>query len=559
VRLLDPDVWWHLATGRLIVEHHAIPRVDPFSFTVAGAPWRGVDWLAELAMYGAQRLAGDPGVTLLASLAAFGALALLGLCLRELRVARGPAGATLLAVALLTQWRWSLARPLTLGALCVAAALYLIARASARRDRSALLLPLLCLAWGPIHPTVVLCAPLACALLLSVMLDRSSGDRAVRDRAVAGSGLGARGPAVWALVGVLGTAVVLAAGPGRLWIGQAFAVEGARLATELTIEWRRTSLGDGRVWAAGLLLLGGVAGAAGRWRRQGAWVLLALVGGALLARFVRNAAEAVLLGAPLFGLALERWARACERRGRRLLAASLPLLIAAALFTVQVAPAGRLGFNPRFGLGASVLYRPVQTFEALRALPDGRVMNDCTFGGWLIWQRVPVYCDGRTVTLYREADLERLWRPLYDGEAAVLAAAGRFGARYFLARAQSAFEAAMMRSPRFVPLAYDRESSLFTLREHASALPPEALALDELRFVDDPAWMDLWYAAVLDDATRRARLSDAVVAAYHACPDARALVGAIEFLRRVRPAEAAELRRALERSDTKRGSAPLHP
>ena len=34
----DGDVSWHIATGQWILDHHAIPEGDPFSFTWAGKP-----------------------------------------------------------------------------------------------------------------------------------------------------------------------------------------------------------------------------------------------------------------------------------------------------------------------------------------------------------------------------------------------------------------------------------------------------------------------------------------------------------------------------------------
>ena len=37
--IFDPDYFWHVATGRLILETGRIPIVDPFSFTWAGRPW----------------------------------------------------------------------------------------------------------------------------------------------------------------------------------------------------------------------------------------------------------------------------------------------------------------------------------------------------------------------------------------------------------------------------------------------------------------------------------------------------------------------------------------
>jgi hypothetical protein len=43
----DPDVWWHLATGQWILQHHAIPHADPFS-VLSGKPWQAYSWLFEV-------------------------------------------------------------------------------------------------------------------------------------------------------------------------------------------------------------------------------------------------------------------------------------------------------------------------------------------------------------------------------------------------------------------------------------------------------------------------------------------------------------------------------
>ncbi len=44
----DPDIWWHMRTGQWILQHHAIPRIDPFSGANAGKPWPAYSWLYEL-------------------------------------------------------------------------------------------------------------------------------------------------------------------------------------------------------------------------------------------------------------------------------------------------------------------------------------------------------------------------------------------------------------------------------------------------------------------------------------------------------------------------------
>jgi len=59
----DGDVSWHIATGQWILQHHAIPRTDPFSFTWAGKPWVPIEWLAEVIYASAYSFAGYSGVS----------------------------------------------------------------------------------------------------------------------------------------------------------------------------------------------------------------------------------------------------------------------------------------------------------------------------------------------------------------------------------------------------------------------------------------------------------------------------------------------------------------
>ena len=57
-QLADPDVWWHLAVGRLIAAR-GIPSVEPFSFAPVPNPWVGQQWLYELGLH---RLVDGPGI-----------------------------------------------------------------------------------------------------------------------------------------------------------------------------------------------------------------------------------------------------------------------------------------------------------------------------------------------------------------------------------------------------------------------------------------------------------------------------------------------------------------
>ncbi|MGH9510765.1 MAG: hypothetical protein ACRD2U_01375 [Terriglobales bacterium] len=64
----DPDVWWHLRTGQLILQNHAVFRADPYSFTKFGQPWINHEWLSDILIFSIYRAAGWTG--LIASFAA---------------------------------------------------------------------------------------------------------------------------------------------------------------------------------------------------------------------------------------------------------------------------------------------------------------------------------------------------------------------------------------------------------------------------------------------------------------------------------------------------------
>ena len=44
--LLDPDTYWHIATGHWILSHGEVPVTDPFSHTMHGQPWIAQEWLS---------------------------------------------------------------------------------------------------------------------------------------------------------------------------------------------------------------------------------------------------------------------------------------------------------------------------------------------------------------------------------------------------------------------------------------------------------------------------------------------------------------------------------
>lgn len=73
----DPDTYWHVAAGRWILEHGAVPFQDPFSHSMHGAPWTAHEWLAEIILALAHQTGGWAGVVAVAALAFAGTLAFL--------------------------------------------------------------------------------------------------------------------------------------------------------------------------------------------------------------------------------------------------------------------------------------------------------------------------------------------------------------------------------------------------------------------------------------------------------------------------------------------------
>jgi hypothetical protein len=62
--VFDPDIWWHLQSGKWIVEHRAFPATDPFSAYGEGQPWVAYSWLFEIGMYGVIQVFGETGIIL---------------------------------------------------------------------------------------------------------------------------------------------------------------------------------------------------------------------------------------------------------------------------------------------------------------------------------------------------------------------------------------------------------------------------------------------------------------------------------------------------------------
>ncbi|MFT8418091.1 MAG: hypothetical protein ABF636_04565 [Acetobacter sp.] len=103
----DGDVFLHVAAGQWILQHHAVPHVDPFSYSFAGAPWVAHEWLSEVLMALAYGGAGWGGVRVLIGLA-------YALAMGSMVVFVVQRGASMLAVGLISVCSLSLTFPFLL-------------------------------------------------------------------------------------------------------------------------------------------------------------------------------------------------------------------------------------------------------------------------------------------------------------------------------------------------------------------------------------------------------------------------------------------------------------
>ncbi len=145
----DPDTYWHLASGKWMVEHGQLLRTDVFSSTVNGAPYSVGEWLGELAIYGAYVLGGWAGIAMLrATLVAVGAFFIMRVALRA---APAPFAVAVAAIALaLSEITWT-DRPqlFTFALFPLVFELLIVARAG--RSRLLFIVPPLILVWTNLH------------------------------------------------------------------------------------------------------------------------------------------------------------------------------------------------------------------------------------------------------------------------------------------------------------------------------------------------------------------------------------------------------------------------
>ena len=376
--LNDPDTYWQITLGQWMLDHHAVPRTDIYSFTMQGQPWISTQWLAQVAYALAYNIGGWAGPVVLAAASASLAIALLARFLHA-RLARTPT-LVILAATLALMAGHMLARPHVLAMpVMVAWVAGLVDAMDRKRAPSFWLLPLMAL-WANLHGGFVL----GLALIGPIALDAIW--HAPKDQQ-------ARVLLRWALFGIAALAAscitpygweALLASRRILSLGAALAVIG---------EWRPANFG--KAGPLEISVLAAFAFALWRGITLPPMRIVLVLGFVYMALgHIRNA-EVLALLAPLvlakpLGEQLGRDEEAASAPNRLILAGIALCLIAGTIVVASIRQ-----YTP------SERAAPIAAVDALKKLHVSRVFNDYDFGGYLIWEGIPVAIDGRT-ELYGE-------------------------------------------------------------------------------------------------------------------------------------------------------------
>jgi hypothetical protein len=381
ILLNDSDTYWQVAVGRWILDHHALPRVDIYSFTRAGEPWTSSSWLAQVLFAASYNLAGWTGPVVLAAGCIGSTFALLVHILGR-RIPAAYAVAVAMAALMLSMGHF-LARPHVLVLpIMLAWANGLMTASERGQSPSPWLLPLIAL-WANLHGGFMFGLVLVGAFAFDALWNAER----VQQRSLV---------LRWAAFGI-GALVACCATPygwGSILAARKILDLGELL--HLIYEWMPANFS-----------------------KFGAFemVILTLIAGALYG--------GVKLPPPRIALVLGLLHMALSHvRNVEIFALLLPIVVLAPVasqFALRPAWLARTGASmPVIAVvlvllggwtwlrAASTTFAPPESqspaaaLDVLKAQNARRVLNDLPFGGYLIWRQIPVFVDGRA-ELYGEA------------------------------------------------------------------------------------------------------------------------------------------------------------
>jgi hypothetical protein len=382
--LTNTDIWWHLASGRYILQA-GLPATDPFSVSTRGAPWVDIHWLFQLAAYALWSLGGVLALVV-AKLVVCGSGAAL-LVAATPRAARGPA-VLVLGVSVFAVHHLVMVRPIVVTLLLLASFFFALERYRVRHSFCVLMaLPLLQIVWVNVQGLHTLGPVLVASYLGGAALQRLLGGVWPVDWRPLAVALAACGAASFVSPYGAGAALL----PWKLLarIDPSVANIYALNVSEFVSPWQLERLAPGHAVHLSLFLLL-LALALLLARRRVIWshvvLLVALSALALLAN--RNILLLFWLGSPILAVTAVRGSGSAHVP--RWL---VPGAVAGLAVAVAATREGRLNEPAPFRV-------PEQAAARLGERGGGNVFCSVRYGGYLIWRLHPrwsPYIDGRLV------------------------------------------------------------------------------------------------------------------------------------------------------------------
>ncbi|HPL29390.1 MAG TPA: hypothetical protein PLG21_15175, partial [Anaerolineae bacterium] len=385
----DPDLWWHMATGRHIVADGRIPAFDVFSFTASSHRWVTHEWLSDLLLYGGYQLVGLVGLGLFFTLVITAAFALVYLRCRSKPVL---AGCAVLLAALAASPTYGV-RPQMFSLLFASLFLYILESTAGGGRRVWLLLPLT-LVWANLHSGFVAGLAIIGVAAVGEELEWLAG--AGRLGGLPHRGWLAPRARQLVLVALACLAASLVTPNGVAAVAFPFGTLSNTPIQASIQEWASPNFHQSLAWPLGAFWLALLGVLAASRRRLEATQLLLLVGASLATMYsMRHAVFLALVGAPLLAERAgelwprpERAARPASRLAQQALWVVLGLLVVAAGWRIRLAAQRSAAAERELYPSAALAYMREHGI-------DGRVFNAYHWGGYLIWQGHQVFIDGR--------------------------------------------------------------------------------------------------------------------------------------------------------------------
>jgi hypothetical protein len=381
---VDPDLWWHLKTGELILLTHRLPIADTYSYTAAGLPWISIEWLAEVFFASVFKFDGLRGLEAL--MAVLAALVMLSLYWFATLRSTNSTAAFLASAALLGMANGSFnLRPQMLGFLFLTVTLICLERFRQGHRKAVWFLPPLYLIWINTHGSWIVGLGTIFVYLAAGLITVDVGSLSGRK---------------WSEVEriqleavLLLCLVAISITPyGTELARYPFLYSGSSLPVNFSLisEWQPMPFNilPGRVFLGillGFLLIQFLV----RFRWHTAELLLFFFGTAMACLHVRFLLLFVPFFIPLLATTIANWLPAYDRRNDQ--PAVNAVLIGAVIGAIV------WSFPQRSFVQARVAERfPVNALEYMNhhTVPTP-LFNTYDFGGYLVWSGHTVFVDGR--------------------------------------------------------------------------------------------------------------------------------------------------------------------